>query len=145
MAKSNSRRRVTNVNANRRLPFSPSPSVVSPSFPTSLRLYEDRRNWHPDPVAPARSFSQSRHRLTVVDRTPRQNSKKNFLDRFAHLRSFPSQTKAAIAFQAPEKVLVCVRRQMRKEVLHARKKAGKRGQRKPRFNAYSRISCKRRK
>lgn len=40
-----------------------------------------------------------------------------------------------------KKVLPCVRRQMRKEVLHALKKTGSVGQRSPRFTRDSAIKC----
>lgn len=147
MSKSKSRRRVTNDNANRRLP--PSTATSSHRIRSTaggLRLFEDRRQWHPEGRnAPARSFSRSRHRLQAVDRNqpaPRQKVPQKNLDRFAHLRSFPSQTRALIAFQEPSKVLVCVRRKQRQEVLHAKGKAGKRGQKKPRYGPYSAISCK---
>lgn len=46
------------------------------------------------------------------------------------------------AFNAPDSVLVCVRRKRRKEVLHAFGRTGSRGQRRPRFNSNSSISCK---
>lgn len=46
-----------------------------------------------------------------------------------------------IAFAAPSETLVCVRRHRRKEVLFAKKKAGKRGQRRPRRSAWSEYKC----
>lgn len=142
MARSSKNRRVVRSNANRRLPrFSPS-SLVSPLSPrrATLRLFEDRREWHPDgPNRPARRFSGTRRPLTLVDRKPLNP------DRFAYLRQFPSQTKALVAFENPSDVLVCVRRQQRREVIHATRKAGKVGQKKPRRNALSKISCRSKK
>lgn len=51
-----------------------------------------------------------------------------------------SQTKAAVAFQAPHRVLICLKRKIRKEVFHALGKAG-RGVRRPKFNRHSHIKC----
>lgn len=140
MSKSrSSRRRDTFDIANRwRLPLS-SPYLGSPflypstsSFLTDdFRLYEDRRHFHPEGVfRSARSFQTPFHRLTLVP------------DRFARLRSFPAQTKAAVAFKSPERVLVCVRRKIRREVMHAYGISGSRGQRRPRYNWMSRVSCR---
>lgn len=46
-----------------------------------------------------------------------------------------------IAFNAPSETLVCVRRARRKEVLFAKKKTGKRGQRKARWSKWSPYKC----
>lgn len=115
------------------------PISISPRSLLNLDLFpladiEDRRYYNPQGAfAPARSFSKPRHRLKAIDRTPPTG------DLFRKNRS---QTRALIAFQAPQNVLVCVRRQRRKEVLHALNKAGKVGQRRPRRSFYSSISCR---
>lgn len=112
-------------------------SIVSRLSPSLIDI-EDRRTFHPErDFRPARSFSKANHRLVLADKVSRTNA-----DRFGRLRAFPSQTKAIVAFDAPKKVLVCVRRQRRKEVLHALKKTGKVGQRRPRRNWLSSISCR---
>lgn len=105
----------------RALPF---PWLSLPRSISPYREIEDRRYWHPDPVAPARSFSRSRHRLTVSSSRPSR------------------QTKAAISFASPRRVLVCVRRQVRKEVLFATRRNGRNGGRNYRRNAYSEVSCR---
>jgi len=46
-----------------------------------------------------------------------------------------------IAFTAPKETLVCVRRSRRRQVLHALKKTGKRGQRRRRRSQWSNIKC----
>ncbi|QXP08043.1 MAG: hypothetical protein [Arizlama microvirus] len=126
--------RVISTNTNFQLPL----HLLLPR--SSLLEYEDRRTWHPEGSArPARSFSSSRHRLVVQNVTPKKLFAKN-VDNFAFLRKFPDQ-KAVIAFQAPRRVLLCVRRRIRREVLHAFGKAGKVGQRRPRFSEYSKIKC----
>lgn len=110
-------------------------SVRSGISKTNLRVYEDRRLWHPERLPDAKSFSQTRHRL----RMPRVSNKVFSPTLTPKLITFPT---SRIAFSSPRRILICVRRGIRKQVLHALKKTGKRGQRRPRFNAFSRISCK---
>lgn len=131
------RRRVTPDNTNRRLPI----SVHSVPYSSDLRRYEDRRTWHPDGNnRSAKSFNNQNHRLRVVDK---QYKRRRIDPQTNKHYKIGSQTKATVAFDAPEKVLVCVRRKIRQEVLHAIGKTGKKGQRKPKFNQYSNISCRR--
>lgn len=142
-SRSTKSRRVTPDNANRRLPRSTTTlpySYVTPDPPPrrNLRVYEDRREWHPDRVRPAASFSQPRHRLRSVVRAamhPTGLAKSLFSSSF-------EQVPARIGFVNPKKVLICVRRNIRKQIMHALGRAGKKGQKKPRRNAYSQISCK---
>lgn len=147
------RGRVTSANANirrfsarRLLPLSLSPLFTHNLLDSSpskeyLGLYEDRRQWHPvGSSAPARSFDRSRHRLTVVDR-PIRHKVRSFRG-FNAPRALSSQTKAALAFSGPSRVLVCVRRQIRREVMHARGLAGQIGFRRPRRTWLSEISCR---
>lgn len=47
-----------------------------------------------------------------------------------------------VAFSQPKRVLVCIRRSRRREVLHAKGVAGRRGLRPPRRNYFSSISCR---
>jgi len=113
------------------------PSLPRPfAYPRSglnLTILEDRRTFDPEQdFRPARGFRQPRHRLVVRPNTHRAAGLQRPL-------SLPSQ----ISFRLPQNVLVCVRRQRRKEVLHAIGKAGRVGQRSPRRNPYSEISCRR--
>lgn len=147
--RSNRGRREANDFSNRRLPFSseayrrfPSTShIVAPlAFGGSdpLLVFEDRRQWHPEGATrPARSFSSPRHRLVAHSRSTQKNP-----DRFASVRAFPASTFSTVAFAAPSRVLICVRRQIRREVMHAMGHAGKVGQRRPRYSEYSSISCR---
>lgn len=48
-----------------------------------------------------------------------------------------------LAFNIPKRLEMCIRRGVRKEVLHAKRKTGQKGQRKPVRNFWSAISCKR--
>jgi hypothetical protein len=126
--RSGSRGRVIlNPNSNRRLPLGR--VTRSPSY---LRRLEDRRTFHPDTYRPIASTRQG-HRLIVRDKVY-SKQKTN--------RVIPSHTKATIAFAQPKRVALCIRRQQRKEVLHAIRKAGKTGQKRPRRNESSTISCK---
>lgn len=106
----------------------------SPGGFSPLVEFEDRRLWNPEGIyAPAKSFDSSRHRL-VESRTLRKVS--------GSLRSFERFSPAAVAFARPSRVLICVRRQQRREVMHALGHAGGVGQKSPRFSEYSSISCR---
>lgn len=155
---SNSRRRRENTYfTNRRLPsptrprshlrLAPSPSSYSNNF---LRQIEDRRTFHPlGPYRPARSFTTSRHLLTVPRFTnrnlgpPRPYVNVNQPIRDIQRRSRSTALPHQIGFERPDSVLVCVRRRQRREVLHALKKTGRAGQKRPRFTEYSTITCRR--
>lgn len=93
--------------------------------PLPLLEIEDRRRFHPGGRnAPPKSF-----RSSPAKQKPKTYSllKGNPLYAFAH----------------PKKTIMCVRRKMRTEVMHALGFAGKGGgkQRKPRFNANSKVHC----
>lgn len=136
--KKNRSRRVTTDNANL-LPRFDINSLLSPKAP--LSLYEDRRQWNPEDIyAPARSFTKTRHRLTVVNENLTRNRTKP--QTVGDIRRRSDGTLARIAFQNPDKVLICARRQIRREVMHAFGKAGRGGQKSPKFNEYSKISCR---
>lgn len=112
---------------------------LSPLRP-SLNLM-DGRFFHFDP--PARSLSARPFHSQVVLR----NRSRPHVDRMAFLRRFPSQTKAVIAFRSPRRVSVCVRRQERREVLHALGRSGRgagyrRHRAKYRWTRDSLISCR---
>lgn len=114
--------------------------------PLDLRVLEDRRTFSPEPFPPARGFFRSATRLVAVDRPASPNVNFSRSDDPARpFFSFPapgrSQTKARIAFSAPKAVVLCVRRHRRKEVLHAKGVAGRRGLRPPRRNQFSDVSC----
>lgn len=97
-----------------------------------LRPFEDRRTFHPQGVTrPARSFKSSRHRLEVP-RAPRIKK--------IQASAYPS---FHIGFESPKRVLVCVRRKQRQEVIHAlgHSGSGKRRKRRSRRSEYSSIIC----
>lgn len=125
---SSNKRRVALANANRRLPF----ETMSPRSMSSIALSSDRRFFHPQGLlSPAYALSRSSRILEVPRAKPRPN-------RFRKLSVSPH----IAAFHAPERVLVCVRRSIRKEVIHALGHSGRSGQRPPRRSEFSSISCK---
>lgn len=123
----------------------PSRGVTSPvvTFRTPV---DDRRLFHPEaadrpplsfgsriasvglvePRAPGRTWRSPATRTPSVNKPLRPSS----------------QTKAKIGFVGPRSVVVCVKRKTRKEVLHAKKVAGRKGfKRKPRRTWLSNIRC----
>lgn len=132
----NRSRRVASANAKRSLPRTQFPSRSNQiDLEDYLRSIEDRRTYHPEgEFRPARDTSARRHRLTLPTPAPTQ------------LMAAPAPfgfggPPPGVAFQTPQKVLVCVRRKIRKEVLHALGHSGKSGQKRPRRSAYSDIHC----
>jgi len=97
------------------------PSLLRP-VPYPLPTTYDRRTFHPlGKLRPAATSLGKRHQLKTLKK-PAPLSK--------------------IGFANPRHVLVCIRRNQRKQVLHAINKTGKAGQRRPRRNEYSEISCR---
>lgn len=108
------------------VPYSPTLTFRPPR--QLLRLYEDRRTWHPEAIRPAKSF-QGPTRLTIKPAVPLKGRR---------LALYPP---AGISFAAPRRVLVCVRRHIRREVLHALRKTGRSGQKPPRQTLWSSVHC----
>lgn len=149
MARRSRRGRDTPVITNPRLPLNDyvlSPYDRARQLNFDFRPIEDRREWHPEgPQRPARSLYRALHRLTLVQ--PEQPSPRRPQRRSTGLRNFPGgdYTRATVAFEDAPHVMVCVRRQMRREVLHAFGKTGRgqKKQRRPRRNWLSAVSCRR--
>lgn len=100
------------------------PRLVAP-----LSTYEDRRTYHPISRAFRPAFSIPRASRIIKAVEPKA------------VRRFSAQTKATLAFADPRRVLVCLRRRARKEVLLALGKGGGGSKRKPRRNHLSEITC----
>lgn len=148
MARSKNRdTRETNVFSRLRLRFPSPPGLNLKSAFTSrvtnyLREIEDRRTFHPEGYArPARSFNDSRHRLTIY-RTPKTSVylKGGYQSPFGVKKLFDTLP-TGIQFRTPYKVLICVRRKIRKEVIFAKNQAGRGGQRSPHYSEYSTVRC----
>lgn len=89
-----------------------------------LREVEDRRTFHPARIRTAAPiFSRSSTRL-VAPRSVRG--------------AFPS---SKVGFAVPHDVAICVRRKQRKEVLHAKGRAGGKVSRFRRRNEFSNVKC----
>jgi len=97
----------------------------------TLRQVQDLRSWHPLGEARPLLYTDTRkHRLVVknVNRPTRS---------FVHV---PSRVK----FADSNRLVYCIRRKVRRQVMHALGFSGRRGRgayRKPKFRFYSKISC----
>lgn len=116
--------------------------ISIPVFTEPLVEVDDRRLFHFDPPAGRAPLDEEGRpaRITLRDKKRTRGAKRGVY-RFGP--RIYSQTKAIRAFEEPRKVLICIRRQSRKEVLFAKRKAGRGGMRPPRRNAWSSISCRR--
>lgn len=97
--------------------------TLYPSETLSQTLYEleDRRTYRPDYSVRAPASQRRRDARLIQDPTQ------------SNLRR--------ITFANPTHVAMCLRRKIRREVLHALKVAGGKGFKKPRRNAWSDIGC----
>lgn len=101
----------------------PAPRLAPPVLPD----LEDRRRYNPTKtVAPPRSIRRDQARLT-----------------HRQTRNYSPFKNDPIKFADPTRVAICARREIRREVLHAKRIAGRSGLKKPRRNYWSSISCKR--
>lgn len=116
-----SKSRVVSPNPQRYRQVRIAPIVQAPVV--ALTEIEDRRSHR----GPPRSISGANYSL--VAHQPRKN-----------LARPRTKVPYQIAFSNPRQLMVCLRRNIRKRVIHAIGKAG-RGNRKPRRNAYSNIRC----
>lgn len=112
----------------------PRPVDFLPDLVPDLVPFEDRRLWSPDRLEPARRLPTGQAHFRVAPPPAKRST--------ARLRAllWPSHQ---VAFQQPERVAVCIRRQRRREVLHALNVAGSRGLRPPRRSQYTGVSCRR--
>lgn len=113
----------------------PSSPLLSPlTEALSSPMLDDRRTYHPlGPQRPAVYSSGPQSDITLRDKSyggrPRV--------------PMSSGTKAAQVFGSPDATTICIRRHRRKEVLFAKRQAGRRGrkQRPRRRNWHSNIGC----
>jgi len=110
-----------------------------------LTLIDDRRTWHPQ--GELRPFKTVQGAVTHVISEVNRNvvRKQRGRTRLLQPKAF-SQAKLVFGDRSTQRaapgVLVCVRRQTRKEVIHALGKGGSRHKRKVRRNTTSNIGCK---
>lgn len=118
---------------------------VSPSSYSNVRdlfrtvsLYpvEDARRWNPTAPRPYRS-------LKTIYGSPVRSMVGQPRKARTNVRSSPfSLLPHVVAFEGPSKVVTCIRRQRRREVLFAKNQAGRSGLKHPTRNWASSISCK---
>lgn len=92
----------------------------------SLTEVEDRRTFNPR--------KNIRDSLTILGRPHQLVIKKAYPIKKAYLT-------AKIGFQQPEKMVICIRRKIRKKMMHIFNIAGKTGFKKKRLNNYSKTEC----
>lgn len=106
------------------LPVTPSLDL----YRALVRAVDDRRFYDPaGPLRPAYSLGRDARRL-IAKSSPVGRTRNDTLS-------------ARVGFAVPDRVAVCVRRQQRKEVIHALGKSGSGGSRRRRRNAWSNIDC----
>lgn len=110
-----------------RLPLPSTFAFESASVPAAVMgLYGDRRLYHPEGSdRPVDAYIRSARRLQVARK----------------VRGIARAVPMGISFWRPSKVLICVRRRMRREVMHALGIAGSGGLKYPRYTWHSEISC----
>jgi len=109
------------------LPDSPS-RPLSGVVPSPLSLVEDNRLWHPLNPSPAKFWTGG---SAKISERPRRSNRYN-----------PFMLSGDLGFINPQKVIRCVRRKMRREVIFALDKQRKgSGSKRRRRNEYSSISC----
>lgn len=109
----------------------PSLTINTPEVRSALSEVEDLRYWHPERV-PSPRGSRGLARTEEVYSPKRPSGPTRPLSKIH-----------ALSFRSPKFVAVCVRRNARKEVLHALGKTGKGGgfKKKPRRNYWSNVRC----
>ena len=123
--------------------------LILPRSGRSLQAIEDRRTFNPDPYRPAAALRSPRHRLLVGSLINAMGAKRPRQAPRSGLRLAPGfgvpAVPAHVRFRGANSVLVCVRRRRRREALFARSRIGRRGMRlrRPRWSAYSSVSCRR--
>lgn len=126
------------------------PLIHKSLLPVSRRpinLYEDRRQYHPEGVyRPARSLVEARPRVVDIGGDvdgeifhPRTGEL--IYTRKAYNPARVMMSVGNFHFKDPWKVFICLKRKMRKEVMHAFGYAGKTGFKKPKYTQYSKVRC----
>lgn len=107
------------------------PTVSYKTNNFALTLVEDRRTHYPglSPFKrPVQQMAVGRPARLKLIQDPRYNA--------------PSQTKGLVAFSEPDKLPLCIRRKVRKQVIHAKGVAGSKNLKKPHRNEWSDVSCR---
>lgn len=121
---------------------------VSPRSSRYLAEIEDRRFFYPG-VQPAAGLRNSRHRLRLALSRNAMGAKRPTYaaKRSAYvpdLRQPARAVRSLVGFRAPQSILICIRRRMRREALFGLGKVrGPASRKRPRRNWYSSVSCRR--
>lgn len=123
-----------------------------PARKSNLSVYEDRRLWHPQgALAWPRSMTESYP--TVLDRSipeidPNVWKKistppKTALPwrKMARESQILAPSHRGFGWEDPWKMIICLKRKMRREIMHATGLAGKTGFKKPTYTQYSYVRC----
>lgn len=129
--------------------------LIKPSVPVDLRLLEDRRRFDPELARRAKAVTRKATQL-VID-PERERKRQIFKDTLKYSSRFgPFNVKMFdeapylrpdVRFRLPKLVAICVRRKIRKEIMHASGHAGKgrkhfrQGKPKAKWNEFSLIKC----
>lgn len=108
----------------------PAPVHFSPKI--NLQPLQDRRTWHPDQHRSLQRLDGSKHRLKLA--SPVRAVK-------AKLSRPHGPLPHRVAFEAPKKLLLCIRRARRRAVLFAFNKTRKGAGSRKRRNQWSDIKC----
>ena len=150
MGRSRSRKTTRTVSSNHRLRSSSNTSSYSPSPIPYDRRYTLTRFGNPSPSPNSQRVSRlSKTYVPTYTSTPRQLPR----SQPSRIRVYNAPPQAVSRQQAQRddkpsqaaqdsKTLVCVRRNQRREILHATRKTGKSGQATPVFTAASKIFCR---
>lgn len=129
------RRDISTPIAKRSLPVSVG---FVPYNPVSIRTFEDRREFHPDGGRrPPKDIYGRIRKISPVTRARTKSSP---------ALGFRSRTEGPVlttVFEMPKETAICVRRKRRREVILATGKGGRRKRRRPRYNEYSTVRCRR--
>lgn len=117
-----------------------------PSPPAALRpparsaLIDDRRRWDPGDT-PRDAFGRQARVVMSPKASPKNRQRSGV--KFKHLEgNFPRALLREVqSFQDPRRVMICVRRKSRREVLFAIRKTGKGARSRKRRNEWSNVKC----
>lgn len=125
-------------------PYNITPAAVQ--YREALGL--DRRLYRPDKSTRPpthRSPLAARVTLQVIKVRQRRRQFHAKLDKYTNPFHKPkTYLRTRLGFSLPRRIEACIRRSVRKEVIHAKRHAGKGGQKKPIRNFWSAISCRKR-
>lgn len=129
------------------LAFNSSNRALPVPYDPFLSQYEDRRLHSPYKVKPATSLTESYPQMMEMPRkiTPdiwrRIHRPEKELDWRPKLSVQLNNAPWWYGFANADKVIICLKRKIRREVINALGFAGEKGQRRPRYNAYSHVRC----